>query len=447
MGTIRRRVCTTAMALLVGFASQVASATGTAGTLDASFGAGGVALDPMTLGSGGASVGVQSDGRIVRGTHVSNGNPSTYHWAFRRYLSDGSRDMSFGASGETVLFGADGSQLRHLVVDRLDRVVAVGRTVVTVGSGRRATTALAITVVRLDPDGALDSSFGSGGVVRVVRSGESSPRAEAVAIQADDRIVVAGGTSLPVKKALNRALFVMRLTDAGSLDVAFGSGGVVVHDLSSEDDEVHVGALAIQSTGRIVVGGRIGVSQSSPGTQWVLTRYRADGTVDTSFGTVVVGVAELRGIALDSSDRILVCATPASLVPTQVVVGRHLPNGVLDVSFGVNGVGGAGASETTQAFGIRALAGDRSVVVASLGSGGSGVRATAVRFLSDGSVDGSFGSAGFATPVGEPGIQYNPLAGGTAAVDVFGNLTVVGERIDAADLQHRHAFLARWLGD
>ncbi len=104
-------------------------------------------------------------------------------------------------------------------------------------------------IVRYTADGKLDTAFGDGGKVSTDFGGKSDV-ANAIAVQPDSRIV-AVGTSHGTSTGDNIAI--ARYTAIGQLDTAFGDGGKVSSDLGSPSDRAN--AMALQSDGKIVVAG------------------------------------------------------------------------------------------------------------------------------------------------------------------------------------------------
>lgn len=90
----------------------------------------------------------------------------------------------------------------------------------------------------------LDATFGTGGLVTTDFSGVFDFALD-VAIQADGKIVVAGAASQDFALA--------RYNTGGSLDITFGTGGLVTTDFASNSDEVF--AVAVQVDGKIVAAG------------------------------------------------------------------------------------------------------------------------------------------------------------------------------------------------
>jgi uncharacterized delta-60 repeat protein len=151
---------------------------------------------------------------------------------------------------------------------------------VTAGSSRRAARGLLFALARYRPDGQLDPTFGSGGKVvtdfgtPAHKSGRGAePRgAAALAIQGDDKIVVAGGTGSDFALA--------RYRPDGQLDPTFGSGGKVVTDVGARPGSYErsgANAIAIQPDGKILAAG------TGPH-DFALVRYTRDGRLDRSFG-------------------------------------------------------------------------------------------------------------------------------------------------------------------
>lgn len=186
-------------------------------------------------------------------------------------------------------------------------------------------------------DGTPDTSFGTGGTVTVVGGGGSFQALEAVAIQPDGRIVVAGHTSTP--PSLAEDFLVQRFNADGTLDGGFGIGGKLVTDFSGGQDAAY--ALAVQTDGRIVVGGLATLGTGSAADQdFALARYLADGTPDAAFGSGGKVTANVGGkadfgyaLALQPDGRI-------------VVAGRVGASGGADPDFGVARFQSNGTVET-----------------------------------------------------------------------------------------------------
>lgn len=205
------------------------------------------------------------------------------------------------------------------------------------------------------------------------------------------------------------------LADPGDLDPTFG-GGLVKADLRDGDAE----QVAVDSVGRVVVAGRVDVSETEYET--LILRYTATGALDPAFGGgdgIVREPLPVGGtIAIDASDRILIGGGTES---NHFAVARLTTDGQLDPSFG----GGDGLAETTVPGVTTAVAIDGSGRI--ILQGGSRF----MRLTEAGTPEVTFGESGVATL--PPGL----LPGGIA-IDGAGRITtagyVDGSKIGAARL-------------
>jgi uncharacterized delta-60 repeat protein len=260
---IRAWTSVTVAALAI-LAASPAEGRARPGALDPSFGTRGVVFpglnfDPLHEAIARAVV-RRPDGRLVAAgwsdAPTSSTDPtSRSRIALAGLTSRGRLDPGFGTGGRVVT-DLPSLQEGALALARLDD----GPLIVAGWADDR------MLVARYTAAGALDPSFGDGGVASADLPGLGG-RANALILRAGGRILVAGES--------NGHMAIARLTGEGRLDPGFGSGGVSIVDRGPGRD---VGrAMAIDSRGRIVVAG-----QSGP--YAVTTRLRADGTLDRGFG-------------------------------------------------------------------------------------------------------------------------------------------------------------------
>jgi uncharacterized delta-60 repeat protein len=243
--------------------------------------------------------------------------------------------------------------------------------------------------------GSLDTGFGRGGKVTTpIRSGRDTAfavrdRASALALQKDGKLVAAGWS----ESIESSGFALVRYNANGTLDTSFGRGGkVTTAPLGSGSD-----ALAIQQDGKLVAAG----SDNSGALSFLLVRYNANGTLDTSFGgtgkvTTPLGVASALAIQKDGK---IVAAGRSDINNHSggvFALVRYNANGTLDRSFGRGGkvttmIGpGAGANAL-------AIQQDGKLVAA----GWSNNRFALVRYNANGTLDTSFGRGGkVTTPLG-----------------------------------------------
>src|SRR6185436_17489443 len=172
----------------------------------------------------------------------------------------------------------------------------------------------------------------------------------AVALQADGKIVAAGSTDNALFGAEHRIdVALARFQPDGSLDTSFGSGGVVTTNVFDNEDRAT--AVAILPDGRILIGGFARTFGFGSHYEFLLARYLPDGQRDPSFGINGVRTTDFfgswdfaRALALQPDGKI-VAAGEVKFSPLvtpfnnfmSVGLARYLPDGQLDLSFGEGG--------------------------------------------------------------------------------------------------------------
>jgi uncharacterized delta-60 repeat protein len=195
----------------------------------------------------------------------------------------GDLDPTFGNGGR-VSIAVEGRYASILsVIQQADgRIVLAGLV-----TGLDFVDSTQLLLIRLDPDGALDTSFDSDGMVI---GGQPNERASVVIQQSDGKLVVAGRDS----ETANMMLW--RFESNGTLDPSFGDSGSVAF-ASGEAD--YPGGLIQQSSGKLVVAGTVGGSGGSV-REMMMVRFNGDGQLDTSFGGNGTVVADFQRGAMAS---------------------------------------------------------------------------------------------------------------------------------------------------
>lgn len=225
---------------------------------------------------------------------------SEVNFGVARFTTGLGLDTDFNGTGkETTDFGGTEEAAWGTAVDGQGRVVVVGYTSNFTGPSRN------FAVVCYDSEGNLDSTFDSDGLLSLDFGEGENDYATSVAIDSDDRIVVAGAVATD---GGDYDLIVARFNEDGSLDATFNSTGWVVTDVDGESDIAE--ACVLDSEGRIVVAGRTGASSNY---DCVLARYTPGGVLDETFHEGGLLVSDLTGrhdyvrsCAIDSQGRIIV---------------------------------------------------------------------------------------------------------------------------------------------
>jgi uncharacterized delta-60 repeat protein len=270
-------------------------------------------LASSAVGAGqdtGKAVAIQPDGKIVVAGSVYIG--SNLDFGVVRYNPDGSLDTSFHFDGKLITPVGAGDDFCNAIALQAGKIIVAGG----------ANTDFA--VVRYNSDGSLDTSFDSDGKT-ITPVGNKYDIANAVAVQTDGKIVVAGYATT----GANRDFGVVRYHPDGSLDSSFDYDGKTITPIGGSADEGN--AVVIQPDGKIIVAGSSFVSANN--TDFAVVRYHPDGSLDDSYrvgGKVVVNVSNGRndigsGIALDSFGNAIVAGESGELFGAIRILGGDPP--------------------------------------------------------------------------------------------------------------------------
>jgi uncharacterized delta-60 repeat protein/uncharacterized repeat protein (TIGR01451 family) len=400
------------------------------GDLDPSFGAGGLVTTDFNQDSVQA-LAVQPDGKIVAPASVGQ----QFFWDLVRYNPDGSLDPTFGSGGKlTTTFPNQIYSQPRAVTIQPDGKILVGGLAAFPANCVNCFGPQAFALARYNTDGTLDPSFGSGGLATLLLPLPSE--IEALAVQPDGRIVAGGVTFEPLPVGSPIFVFALiRLNPDGSPDLSFGLGGVVMTDFFRPAFGA-IFAIALQTDGRIVASGEIfgpGPAQS-PG--FCVVRYNTDGSLDGSFGVGGIVITQLAsafggGISILSDGRILV----GGGAPNYAAVARYNTDGSLDPTFGTGGIAFApfpGQYMAVLPSGHIIVAGTHNVPAPSAFS--------VTRFDADGFLDPTFGNGGNV----QTETPLFPSPGANAVVPYGKDRVIVGGGVAT---NPPGLGLARYLGD
>lgn len=365
------------------------------GCLDPTFGNGGIVLTSFnanTISNWANDVAIQpSDGKIVAAVRIRNyENTDAADFYVLRYDTSGALDPSFG-SGGVVRFAfnniADIEAARSVAIQPDGKIVVAGA----------VTTNNLAAVTRLNPDGSLDTSFGTGGKTTFQFAARESAVIIRIALQSNGRIILGG------QSGDGNALFA-RLNSNGTLDTSFNGSGKVSVSVTQKNGTPN-GALldiAVQPDGKIVGAGVKGGANRGPRGYWMVMRLNANGTLDNSFGSGGFVVDQFAGtwssarnVSVLSDGRILAGGDWLVSPNSSYVYIQYLPNGQLDPSFGSSGksIISAGGEAGVEDMVVQS---DGKIVGAGhwrdVNTSNSNV--LIMRLLSNGTLDAGFGSSG-----------------------------------------------------
>lgn len=369
----------------------------TNGALDSSFNGSGVT--GTNFGSNQEYLGaiaLQTNGEIIAGGNIWDGQ-SYSELAFARFNVDGSVDNSFGIGGQALdpMGSNDYDYLYSLTVAENGQILSGGYTMSNNWSY--------FTVIRLNPDGNLDSSFASDGNLLGYYPGNSISYLGAM-VQTDGKIVV-NGTSISTPN------FLARFKQNGAPDLTYGNNGMATTN----------GYGAVMQTDQKVV--ETNDYYDSAGNSYVwMSRYNRDGSSDLTYGTNGVvqdfpGVFVYNNIAIQPDNKAVVAGIVLNNFGESLALIRYNTDGTPDANFGTGGATMPNFEFYNYPQSI-AIGNDGKIIVSEVANNASGqLIMVLARFNPDGSVDSSFASDGLLTL--SPGVSAIP---GVVALQADGKI-------------------------
>jgi uncharacterized delta-60 repeat protein len=302
------------------------------------------------------------------------------------YALPGELDPTFGRVGFTTTSITTGLDHAHGIVRQSDgKIVLAGNRNEESGSG--------ITLIRYNPNGSLDTTFGTNGIIQ----GETG-QANAVALQPDGKIVITGRIG-----TLQGTFFaVLRYNTNGTLDTSFSGDGVL-----TTSDLITGNAIAIQPDGKIVVAGTLITVGSD---DFAVVRINTDGTLDTTFdgdGKLSTAVGDpsvnngndaAKAVAIQSDGKIVVGGySPFINTSRDFSLVRYNPNGSLDSTFDGDGILHTPFDNSAQNESLQAITLDANGKIVAVGTADTAVAEQSfalIRYNQDGSPDNTFSGDG-----------------------------------------------------
>jgi uncharacterized delta-60 repeat protein len=286
---------------------------------------------------------VQPSGKIVIAATVDiagMGEARDRNIALARFNADGTTDTSFGMNGITTLDLSAGEVVgMNYVADGMWHLAMYpdGRLLVTGTQKRMGGTDTDFAVVRLTVDGARDTAFGTNGVFTLdVNNRDATART--TSILADGSTVTAGYMT---ESSVVRPV-VFKLTPAGALDMSFGTGGVFSRNVLGLVTEAY--AVAVQGTSFVTAGyGRDNAMESVDWLSLRFNASGALDTTWGTNGVVRLDLNNFtdncRTLAVLPDNRVLLVGGGR---PTETnsdgMIGMLTATGARDSSFGSNGI-------------------------------------------------------------------------------------------------------------
>ncbi|MFH0867129.1 MAG: delta-60 repeat domain-containing protein [Bacteroidota bacterium] len=373
------------------FLLEVTAYSQSPGSLDLTFGGIGYVTTSVTKGNNyGQSVSVQPDGKIVVAGYSAEN--SDYDFALVRYNTNGQLDSSFGTEGKVITSVGKSNDQAYIVLVQPDgKIIATGFTTASFGSHDFA-------LVRYNINGTFDSTFGKNGlVISYIRSFDDE--IYTATLQPDGKIIV-GGCSYD---SLNADFVIARYNTDGTFDSTFGKNGVIITPVGLSDDKVF--ALAQQNDGKIIAAGN---TVNGSYTYFAIVRYNADGTTDNSFGKNGISVTPFgkgynyaNSLSIQTDGKIVIAGYSYNESNDDFLIARYNTEGILDNSFGKEGIVITDIGGFNDAIEAVVIQSDGKIVVAGYSANNTYIDFAVARYNINGVIDHSFGNNGIVlTPVG-----------------------------------------------
>ncbi|MEP6467946.1 MAG: hypothetical protein ABJB05_16665, partial [Parafilimonas sp.] len=277
-----------------------------------------------------------------------------------------------------------------------------------------------LAIIRYLPDGNIDYDFGDSGLAIAAVSFPAG----IVAVTHEGKILAVAGGGVS-----NGDVILIKFTADGKVDSSFGINGISTIDFGKYES---VGAMQLQTDGKIVVAGTQIKDLTNPDTKLFVARFNADGSTDNSFGQqgIVVNsvlidtkfLGNATSLALQSDGKIVAGATTfTGGENNSFILWKYNTDGSLDNSFGINGTVVTDFSLHDDDLFSLALQSDGKIVAGGIGdlSNAPG-NMLFIRYNMDGSIDRSFGGSGTAT------VKFEDLSSQVNTVLIDNNDNIIG---------------------
>jgi len=308
------------------------------------------------------------------------------------FAQPGTLDTTFDTDGKKYFGFATPNDYGEFVLIQSDNKILVGgRSSLTGGN-------LSFSLARMNSNGTFDNTFGTGGKV-TTSYGTEGFEALSGALQPDGKIVVVGNAFINVSLGTSQVA-VVRYNANGTLDTSFDTDGMVFTQISAANEDFGK-VVKIQQDGKIIIA-----VQSKINFNWdfVLVRYNADGSLDNTFDsdgisrTMLDGNDAIFDIALQNDGKIVAVGYKGGASDDDILVARYNSNGSVDSSFGTAGFFAYDfASNHNYAMAVAITTEGKIIVGGRYQNGSGGSSPFVARLSANGTLDSTFDSDGILT--------------------------------------------------
>ncbi len=197
------------------------------------------------------------------------------------------------------------------------------------------------TVTRLNTDGSVDNSFNNSGSISLSIN-NNSMTIKTLTVLSNGKIIVSGHFS----NGTDTDFALFRLNSNGTIDTLFDLDGKAILPLSSSNEVLYT--TGVQIDGKIVVAGRRQITDgTTTTTDYIISRFNTIGSLDTSFGNsgIISSSTGIQSLDFQSDGKIVVVGNNTlSTSPSTIYAKRYNIDGSIDNTFNVQKTGYAGST-------------------------------------------------------------------------------------------------------
>lgn len=352
------------------------------GMRDPSFGINAVATTNFNgMNSSINAICLQADGKIIAAGYVNS--PSGSDFALARYNADGSPDPGFNGTGRTSTdFG--GWDVATAIVPGGDGKIYAG------GSSADFSGNQHFRVARYNTDGSPDETYNSGTGSVLAAFGNSYDVLTCIGLQIDGSVVAGGNTNI---NPVSNDIALVHINTDGTIDKNFGNNGLVLADINSQNDEC--GWLVVQPDGKILTGGASTVFVPLYQSWFTCLRFDANGNPDPGFARngvlqefIPQNIFAYSALMVQPDNKLLAAGEWNDGANSGMFISRFEANGLPDASYGDNC-----RKELAFESGCFAFEPDGKLLRISFSPANNG-DFSLLRYNADGSLDIGFGTGG-----------------------------------------------------
>ncbi len=273
---------------------------------------------------------ILSNEKIIFGCrYLANTNTLTYNVLLLRFNPDGTIDSTFGSNGVSANLLSEDSFLNSITIQSDNKILVCGEYYTNSNATSNA------FVARYNENGTIDNTFGTNGIVKLNTANYNFYSAGSIKLDSNQKIIVAGDTGTQT--------FIARFNTDGSLDASFCDNGIKICNTSSFQFTVESDQLNILADDTMLLNGIEYTDSNNP--KSAMVKYNPDGSYCTSFANNGILLIDLSNNSagesifnVQFSNQIYYVLTAGDYSNGQRYILKISPDGTVDTSFGTNGL-------------------------------------------------------------------------------------------------------------